>query len=77
MEKQMLHVFAQLFPDVDLLNMRIGEVEEFIKGLSVEEATELMRKLLDYALERGLLIPEERQGLEEEMMQHWRDWRQE
>ena len=35
--------------------MRIGEVEEFIKGLSVEEATEI-RKLLDYALERGLLI---------------------
>lgn len=77
LEKQMLHVFAQLFPEVDLLNMRIGEVEEFIKGLSVEEATELIRKLLDYALERGLLIPEERQELEEEMMQHWRDWRQE
>ncbi|MBT9162706.1 MAG: hypothetical protein AAGB97_02870 [Dehalococcoidia bacterium] len=82
MEKQvMLHVFALLFPDVELSSMRIGEVEEFIKGLSVEEATELIRKLLDYALERGLVTPlvtpEERQELEEEMLQHWLEWRQE
>ena len=72
-----IHVSQELFPDVDLLNMRIGEVEEFIKGLNVEEATELMRKLLNYALERGLVTPDERQELEEEMIEHWLERRQE
>ena len=57
--------------------MRIGEVDEFIKGLSVEEATQAIRLFLDYAVEKELVIPEERQGLEEETLQHWREWRQE
>ena len=72
-----VHVFEQLFLELDLATMRIGEVEEFIKGLSVEEVTELMRMVLDYALEQGLIAPQERQELEEEILQHWREWGQE
>ncbi|MCL0059890.1 hypothetical protein M1O20_05360 [Dehalococcoidia bacterium] len=72
-----VHVSQELFPDVDLLNMRIGEVEEFIKGLNVEEATELMRMVIDYALEQGLVAPQEQQELEEKMLQEWLERRQE
>jgi hypothetical protein len=74
MEKQLwVDVFEQLFPEVDILNMRIWEVEEFLKALAPEKWAELGRVLLDYAAEQGLVTPEER----EELYQEWIKTREE
>ncbi|MCL0065976.1 hypothetical protein M1N79_03770 [Dehalococcoidia bacterium] len=70
-----VHVFEQLFTELDLLNMRIGEVEEFGKGLTPDKMTQVIRVFFDYAVEQGLVMPEEREGLEEEMLQEWLEWR--
>jgi hypothetical protein len=61
-----VNAFEQLFPEVDILNMRIWEVEEFLKALAPEKWAELGRALLDYAVERGLMTPEERDELHQE-----------
>jgi hypothetical protein len=59
-------VFERLFPEVDILNMRMWEAEEFLKTLTPEKWAELGRALLDYAVERGLMTPEERDELHQE-----------
>lgn len=67
MYKQLwVDVFERLFPEVDILNMRMWEAEEFLKTLTPEKWAELGRALLDYAVERGLMTPEERDELHQE-----------
>jgi hypothetical protein len=46
--------------------MRMWEAEEFLKTLTPEKWAELGRALLDYAVERGLMTPQERDELHQE-----------
>ncbi len=62
-------VFEQLFPelDPDILKNKV-ETEEFFKTLTPGERTQVVLVFLDHAAKGELVAPEERQGLEQEMM---------